>query len=195
MSEPETLWTVGHSTRSIEQFIELLRHHDISAVADVRRFPGSRRLPHFGEDALRRSLTEQGIEYRFIPQLGGRRRPIAGSANTSWRNASFQGYADHMQSEEFADGLAQLLQLGAEHRTTMMCAEVLWWRCHRSLVSDVVKLRGIEVLHIQDEKHVCEHPFTAPARLLDGQLSYRPDKGEPLNAKQRSFGVQITLDL
>mgnify|MGYP002062835108 CR=1 FL=1 len=135
MNDPRTIWTVGHSTHPLEQFIALLQHYRIEAVADVRRFPGSRRLPHFGEDALRASLTESGIDYRFIPQLGGRRRATRDTPNTGWRNASFRGYADHVASEEFAEGLEILLGLARQRRTAMMCAEVLWWRCHRSLVS------------------------------------------------------------
>lgn len=194
MSAPETIWTIGHSTHSIETFIALLQHHDIEAIADVRRFPGSRRLPHFGEDALRASLSEHGIEYRFIPQLGGRRRALPDTPNTGWRNASFRGYADHLGSEEFAEGLEILLELAGQRRTSMMCAEVLWWRCHRALISDVLKIRSIEVLHIQDAKQLHEHPFTAPARLVDGKLSYGPAGGEPLNEKQRSYGVQTSLD-
>ncbi len=194
MNAPETIWTIGHSTHPIEAFIALLQHHRIEAIADVRRFPGSRRLPHFGEDALRASLSGHGIEYRFIPQLGGRRKALPDTPNTGWRNASFRGYADHVESEEFDEGLEILLDLASQYRTAMMCAEVLWWRCHRSLVSDVVKLRGIEVLHIQDVRQVNEHPYTAPARLWHGKLSYRPNAGEPLNEKQRSFGVQTSLD-
>ncbi|UAW97258.1 DUF488 domain-containing protein [Halopseudomonas nanhaiensis] len=194
MNAPHTVWTIGHSTHSIEAFIALLQHYDIEAIADVRRFPGSRRLPHFGEDALRASLLEHGIEYRLIPQLGGRRRAAPDTPNTGWRNASFRGYADHIASEEFDEGLRILLELAGQRRTSMMCAEVLWWRCHRSLVSDVLKVRGIEVLHIQDAKQIGEHPFTAPARLVAGKLSYAPSGGEPLNEKQRSYGVQTSLD-
>lgn len=194
MNAPLTIWTIGHSTRSIEAFVALLQHHRIEAIADVRRFPGSRRLPHFGEEALRASLREHGMEYRLITQLGGRRRAAPDTPNTGWRNASFRGYADHLGSDEFDDGLRFLLDLAGQRRTAMMCAEVLWWRCHRSLVSDVLKLRGIEVLHIQDEKQVSTHPFTAPARLVAGKLSYAPTGGEPLNEKQRSYGVQASLD-
>ena len=193
MSEPDTIWTVGHSTHTIEAFIALIQHHHIEAIADVRRFPGSRRLPHFGEDALRASLAEHGIDYRFIPQLGGRRRAAPDTPNTGWRNASFRGYADHIASKEFENGIEELMAIAGRRRTAMMCAEVLWWRCHRSLVSDVLKLRGIQVLHIQDPKQVSEHPYTAPARLINGRLSYAPHGGEPLNEKQRSFGTQTSL--
>ncbi|MEW6177574.1 DUF488 family protein [Stutzerimonas frequens] len=193
MVQPATVWTIGHSTRSLEQLIELLRHHQIEAIADVRRFPGSRRLPQFGEAALREGLEANGLHYQWIEELGGRRRPLKDSSNLAWRNSSFRGYADHLRSDEFDRGLQRLLEMAAQRRTAMMCAEVLWWRCHRSLVSDVLKMRGIEVLHIQDEKPPAAHPFTAPARLVDGQLSYAEGKGESLR-KEVGSG-QINLDL
>ena len=178
MAQPATVWTIGHSTRSLEQLIEILRHHQIEAIADVRRFPGSRRLPQFGEAALREGLEARGLHYQWIEELGGRRRPLKDSPSLAWRNSSFRGYADHLRSDEFNRGLQRLLEMAVQRRTAMMCAELLWWRCHRSLVSDVLKIRGIEVLHIQDEKPPAAHPFTAPARLLDGQLSYAEGKGE-----------------
>src|SRR5690606_10587627 len=152
--QPDAVWTIGHSTRSIEEFIALLKHYQIQAVADVRRFPGSRRLPQFGEDALKLSLKQHNIDYLLLTELGGRRRPAPDSVNIAWRNTSFRGYADHVRSEEFNTGMEKLRQLATQRRTTMMCAEVLWWRCHRSLVSDVLMIRGVKVLHIRDEKHL-----------------------------------------
>lgn len=195
MAFPETVWTIGHSTRSIEQFVAVLQHYRIEAVADVRRFPGSRRLPQFGSEALQASLARHGIAYELITELGGRRRPAADSVNTAWRNTSFRGYADHVSSEEFRTGLQRLCELAMQHRTTMMCAEVLWWRCHRSLVSDVLKVAGSSVVHIQDEQNSTEHPFTRPARLYKGTLTYDSTKGEPLNEKERSQGIQTQLDI
>src|SRR5690554_5334048 len=195
MAQAETIWTIGHSTRSIEEFIALLRHYRIEAVADVRRFPGSRRLPQFGQDALRASLRAAGIEYQLIAELGGRRRPAADSVNTAWRNSSFRGYADHVASAEFATGLARLQQLSVKRRTSMMCAEILWWRCHRSLIADVLMVSGTRVMHIQDQQHIEEHPYTRPARLYRGQLTYDAIRGEPLNARERSQGVQQQMDL
>lgn len=192
MTDTLTVWTIGHSNRSLEAFVELLQLHGIEAIADVRRFPGSRRLPQFGSEALRDALGETGIGYAWFEELGGRRRPLADSPNLAWRNSSFRGYADHLQSDEFNRGLNRLLEMAGRQRTAMMCAEVLWWRCHRSLVSDVLKTRGIEVLHIQDEKPPAAHPFTAPARLVDGQLSYAAGKGVPL---RKEAGSQIDLDL
>jgi uncharacterized protein (DUF488 family) len=138
----------------------------------VRRFPGSRRQPHYAQDALRDSLAAAGIEYRWIPQLGGRRRPRPDSPNTAWRNPSFRGYADHLATAEFADGLGSLLELSRRKRTALMCAEAMWWRCHRALIADVLRVRGIKVVHIVDEKRSVLHPFTSPARVRRGRLSY-----------------------
>ena len=194
MAQAETIWTIGHSTRSIEEFIALLHHYRIEAIADVRRFPGSRRLPQFGQEALRASLNEAGIDYQLITELGGRRRAAADSVNVAWRNASFRGYADHIASREFAIGLERLQQLAVRRRTSMMCAEVLWWRCHRSLVSDILMVGGTRVMHIQDEQHCDEHPYTRPARLYQGRLTYDATRGEPLNAKERSQGIQQQLE-
>lgn len=195
MEQAETIWTLGHSTRSIEAFIALLRHYRIGAVADVRRFPGSRRLPQFGQEALRARLREADIEYQLLTELGGRRRPAADSPNTAWRNTSFRGYADYIATREFATGLARLQQLSVGRRTSMMCAEILWWRCHRSLISDVLMVSGTRVMHIQDEKHIEEHPYTRPARLYRGQLTYDATRGEPLNAQERNPGAQRQMDL
>lgn len=180
MSQPQRLWTVGHSTRSPEAFIALLEHYGIQAVADVRRHPGSRRLPQFMSENLETALAEHRIGYEWIEELGGRRRAPSGPSTSAWRNTSFRGYAAHLETEEFANGLQRLLHMAAEQPTAMMCAEVLWWRCHRSMVSDVLKLRGIEVLHIQDEQRLTEHPYTSPARLKDGELTYAEGAGEPL---------------
>ncbi len=176
---PAVIWTVGHSTRTLEAFLGLLGGHRIEAVADVRRFAGSRRYPQFGGDALAASLPRHGLIYRWLPKLGGRRKVQPGSANTAWRNASFQGYADFLATDEFADGLAELLQLAASRRTAMMCAEAVWWRCHRALIADVLKLRGIQVMHIVDAGAATEHPYTSPARIVHGQLSYAPAAADP----------------
>jgi uncharacterized protein (DUF488 family) len=179
-SDPATIWTIGHSTRTREEFTALLYEYRIEAIADVRRFPGSRRYPHFASEALAKSLPAHDIAYQWIPKLGGRRKVQPGSPNTAWRNASFQGYADHTASPEFAEVLHELLQLAARKRTAMMCAEVVWWRCHRSIVSDVLKLRGIEVIHILDATHTTVHPYTSPARVVDGELSYAGAQGQLL---------------
>ena len=176
MQTPATVWTVGHSTRPWEDFLAVLGAHGIEALADVRRFPASRRHPHFHREVMQTALPAAGIDYLWLPQLGGRRSPRPDSPNTGWRNASFRGYADHLGSAEFADGLAQLLALGARRRTAMMCSEAVWWRCHRGLVSDVLKLQGIEVLHIESAAPAREHPWTPPARVVDGVLAYPADE-------------------
>ncbi len=167
-----TIWTIGHSTRPLREFCTLLAEYRIQAVADVRSYPGSRHCPQYGQAALRDALVEQGLTYQWIQTLGGRRRVRAHSLNTIWRNASFRGYADYMETPEFAAGLDELLQLAKKKRTAVMCAEAVWWRCHRSMIADALKARGVHVLHIMSECSVVEHPFTAPARVVDGELSY-----------------------
>jgi uncharacterized protein (DUF488 family) len=168
-----TVWTVGHSTRSAEEFGKILLAHEITVLIDVRSFPGSRRLPQFNRDALAASLRELGIEYRHEPRLGGRRKPRADSHNTAWKNASFRAYADHMESEEFRRGVEELLEVAAQQRTAFMCAEAVWWRCHRSLIADYLKAEGHTVIHIIDQSKTQEHPFTSAARIVEGKLSYR----------------------
>ena len=166
-----TVWTVGHSTRSGEEFAQILLAHEIQVLVDVRSFPGSRRYPQFNRAALAESLQQVGIEYKHEPRLGGRRTPRADSHNTAWKNASFRAYADHMESEEFRKGVKDLLELAAQSRTAVMCAESLWWRCHRSLISDYLKAEGHTVIHILDQNKTEEHPFTSAARIVDGELS------------------------
>ena len=168
-----TVWTVGHSTRSAEEFGKILKAHEIQVLVDVRMFPGSRRYPQFNKPALSESLEQLGIEYKHEPGLGGRRTPRADSHNTAWRNAQFRAYADHMESEEFRNAVKELLQLAAQRRAAVMCAEAVWWRCHRSLISDYLKAAGHTVVHILDEKKTEEHPYTSAARIVDGELSYR----------------------
>jgi uncharacterized protein (DUF488 family) len=169
-----TIWTIGHSTRTISAFLALLRDFGLEAVADVRRFPGSRRQPQYAQAALAATLAEHAITYHWLPALGGRRRPRPDSPNTAWRNASFRGYADHISTDEFSEGLSELIDLAGRLRTTLMCAEALWWRCHRALIADVLCLRGIRVVHILDESHTAVHHYTSPARIVQGRLSYAP---------------------
>jgi uncharacterized protein (DUF488 family) len=171
--EPLTIWTIGHSTRTIEDFLELLKAHQIESLVDVRHFPGSRRYPHFNKEPLSDSLTKVGIEYHHLPRLGGRRRPRPNSQNTAWRNEAFRGYADHMETETFAEGITSLLSLAAKKRTAIMCAEAVWWRCHRGLIADYLKAQGHRVLHIHSATKAEEHPFTAAARMVNGKLSYQ----------------------
>jgi uncharacterized protein (DUF488 family) len=168
-----TVWTVGHSTRSAEEFGQMLLAHGVQVLVDVRMFPGSRRYPQFNRTALAESLAAIGIEYKHEPRLGGRRKPRADSHNTAWKNASFRAYADYMESEEFQKGIEELLELARDARVAVMCAESLWWRCHRSLISDYLKSTGHTVIHILSETKTEEHPFTSAARIVDGKLSYR----------------------
>jgi uncharacterized protein (DUF488 family) len=166
------IWTVGHSTRTEGEFLDLLGEYRIEAVADVRRHPGSRRMPQFGSSALQASLTRRGVEYLWLPGLGGRRQPAVDSPNTAWRNASFRGYADYLHTELFAESFTNLLSLAHGLRTAIMCAEALWWRCHRSLIADVLKSLGYEVTHILGPGSSSPHPYTGAARLVEGQLTY-----------------------
>lgn len=145
-----TIYTVGHSTRTTEELVEILRSAGVERIVDVRRFPGSRRHPHFAKEALERSLPKEGIDYDWRGEtLGGRRhRNKNGTRHIAWRNASFQGYADYMDTNEFADALRQLEEDAHDSAIAIMCAETLWWKCHRRLISDAVHLHGIEVMHI-----------------------------------------------
>jgi uncharacterized protein (DUF488 family) len=171
------IWTIGHSTRTIDEFISLLRENGIKLVADVRMFPGSKRYPQFGREALAKSLGESSIRYEHFPELGGRRKAKADSRNTAWRNASFRGYADYMETEQFQNGIERLLDVAAKAGpTAIMCAEAIWWRCHRSLISDYLKARGIEVMHILDANKVEPHPYTSAARIVDGTLTYTSEE-------------------
>jgi uncharacterized protein (DUF488 family) len=169
------IWTVGHSTRTTDEFLSVLSAYRIELVADVRRYPGSRRLPQFGSADLERALEMHGIQYKWLPSLGGRRTARPDSDNTGWRHPAFRGYADHLESEEFAEGLFELLMLAGGMRTAVMCAEVLWWRCHRRLIADVVTSLGGEVVHIRNEATAETHILSSPARLVDGALSYEDD--------------------
>jgi uncharacterized protein (DUF488 family) len=171
---PETIWTIGHSTRPLEEFVELLTANRIEVVADVRRYPGSRRSPHFAREPLRMALERRGLVYVWFPELGGRRTPLADSPNTGWRSAAFRGYADYMETDVFADGLDRLVNLASGLRTTILCAELLWWRCHRGLIADVLRWLQFEVIHIMGPGSRAVHPYTAAARVVRGRLTYSP---------------------
>jgi uncharacterized protein (DUF488 family) len=173
------VWSIGHSTRSIQEFLAALEACDIELVVDVRRLPGSRRLPQFDSTVLAESLSENGIDYVWIHELGGRRRSGRASPNVAWRHAAFRAYADHMSTEEFAEGLFELLMLARGRRTVVMCAEVLWWRCHRRLIADLLTVLGLEVVHIYDAGKQEVHRIASPARVLDGELWYGAETAEP----------------
>jgi uncharacterized protein (DUF488 family) len=166
------VWTIGHSTREADELVQLLAENEIEALVDVRSYPSSRRLPHFNREQLALFLRQRGIEYRHIPRLGGRRKPNPNSKNIAWTNASFRAYADYMETEEFEAGVRELLEVVGEKRTAIMCAEALWWRCHRSLISDYLKSIGVTVTHILGERKLEDHPYTSAASILGGRLSY-----------------------
>jgi uncharacterized protein (DUF488 family) len=167
-----TVWTIGHSTRTADELLAVLAAHEIEAIVDVRRFPGSRRLPQFGSAALEASLRATGVSYRWIEALGGRRRADPASPNDAWQNEAFRGYADHTGSEEFAEGLFELLMVASGLRSAVMCAEMLWWRCHRRIIADVLVSLGYEVRHIRDGGAAELHELAPPGRLVDGVLTY-----------------------
>jgi uncharacterized protein (DUF488 family) len=166
------IWTVGHSTRSWEEFVELLKSFAIEHLADIRTFPGSRRYPHFNKEALAENLKQNGIDYSHMYALGGRRKPQPDSTNVSWRNSSFRGYADYMKSSEFNEAASRLQNLATTQSVAYMCSEAMWWKCHRALVSDFFKVKGWTVLHILNIGSVTEHPYTSPARIEQGELFY-----------------------
>ena len=167
------IWTVGHSTHTADEFVEILLKHEVAMLVDVRSFPGSRRYPHFSREALMRELPAHGIQYRHMPELGGRRKARPGSANVAWRNEGFRGYADYMETIDFKKGIETLLELAGHQRTAVMCAEALWWRCHRSLISDYLKSKGVEVTHILSAGKSEPHRFTSVAQIINGELSYK----------------------
>ncbi|MGH7616938.1 MAG: DUF488 family protein [Gemmatimonadaceae bacterium] len=169
---PFSVWTIGHSTRTADEFLAVLAAHDIELVVDVRRFAGSRRLPHFSAASLRRRLPLHGVLYHEIPSLGGRRKPTTDSINTGWRHPAFRAYADHVATEEFAAGLTELLMVANGARTAIMCAELLWWRCHRRVIADVLVSLAIPTFHIRDRGPVEQHRLSPPAHLVRGMLSY-----------------------
>jgi uncharacterized protein (DUF488 family) len=172
MLEQKTIWTIGHSTRLLEEFIEILRSFDIELVADVRNYPGSKRFPHFNKEALETSLPANQVNYIHFKDLGGRRNPVPGSTNTRWRNSAFRGYADYMETQSFKTAIERLEHLAAKKRTAYMCSEAVWWSCHRSLISDYLKARGWLVMHIMEKAKAAEHPYTSAARIVGGELRY-----------------------
>ena len=173
MQTPQnTIWTIGHSTRTLDEFTQMLHSFSIKQLVDVRHFPGSRKYPHFNKDALMKSLPKAGIHYQHIEALGGRRKANADSPHTAWRHPAFRGYADYMQTQPFKDGIVLLEQIASAERTAYMCSEAVWWRCHRSMISDYLKVRGWLVEHIMAIDKAKEHPFTAPAHIVNGKLTY-----------------------
>jgi uncharacterized protein (DUF488 family) len=172
---PAVVYTVGHSTHPIETFIAMLAAHGVRTLVDVRTAPGSRRNPQFGQEPLRRELQPAGIGYRHMKELGGLRKPSGESANAGWRNESFRGYADYMQSDEFAAALDELIAIAAADVTAIMCAEAVPWRCHRSLIGDALSVRGISVIDIFSDSKSRPHTLTSFARVSGTTITYPPE--------------------
>jgi len=168
-----TVHTIGHSTRQLDHFIALLEAHDIRQLVDIRSVPRSRRHPHFSAEALAVSLRERAIVYRHSPALGGMRKPRRDSRNTAWRVEGFRGYADYMETEAFRLALDELVTMAREAPTAIMCAEAVWWRCHRQLVADALVARGITVRHITSAGAAAEHTLTDFAQVAHGLVTYR----------------------
>jgi uncharacterized protein (DUF488 family) len=174
---PITLYTIGHSTRTLAELTEALQAHSIRVLVDIRAFPMSRRLPHFNRDSLEKSLPQVGIRYLWFPALGGYRKKIrADSPHIALRNANFRNYADHMMSAEFKNAIAELLSLATQAPTAYMCAERVYFRCHRMLVSDYLVAHGHQVLHIDGTGSARPHKLTPEARLVDDDVIYRGDQ-------------------
>ena len=188
MAQP-VLFTIGHSTRSIDEFISLLKAHGIRHLVDVRSIPKSRHVPQFNSEAFASSLHAAEITYTHLKALGGRRHGRKDSINTGWRNASFRGYADYMASPQFADGLAALIEIARTAPTTIMCAEAVPWRCHRSLIADALILKGWQVRDILTTSPASEHKTTPFLKPVNGQATY-PDPNEsaslPFPSQERS---------
>ncbi|MFB9058270.1 DUF488 family protein [Mariniflexile ostreae] len=166
------VWTIGHSTRAMDAFLELLTFYRIEQLVDVRRFPGSKRFPHFKKENLESVLPQKGLIYSHLEALGGRRKASVDSENTVWRHPSFRGYADYMETLEFKNTLHALVDMAKKKRCAIMCSEAVWWRCHRSMIADQLKAQGWKVYHIIDGHTPTEHPYTKPAQLKNGQLTY-----------------------
>ncbi|HRP56143.1 DUF488 domain-containing protein [Agriterribacter sp.] len=170
--EEKTIWTIGHSTHPFEEFTAMLHSFGIELVADIRNYPRSRKFPHFNKESLQIALPKSHIQYIHLKDLGGRRKENPDSKNTEWRHPAFRGYADYMETDAFKEGISALEKRALEQRTAYMCSEAVWWRCHRSLVSDYLKAGGWKVWHITGIEKAGEHPYTAPARIINGRLSY-----------------------
>ncbi len=166
------IYTIGHSTRTLNEFISMLISFKIDMVADIRSYPGSRRYPQYNKEALEVSLPQHSINYVHLPDLGGRRKAVKDSKNIAWKNDAFRGYADYMETENFKHAITQLEKIALKERTAYMCSEAVWWRCHRSLVSDYLKWKEWTVLHIMAENKTEKHPYTSPAKIENEKLNY-----------------------
>lgn len=188
---PQIIHTIGHSTRRFDELRDLLRAHGVVQLADVRTIPSSRRHPHFSREHLEPALAAHAIAYRHFAALGGLRRPRRDSPNVGWRNESFRGYADHMQTEEFAAGLEELLSYAARGATAVMCAEAAWWRCHRSLLADALVVRGVTVLHIRSMDSADEHQLCDFARTDGHRITYGIAHAGDTRVRRRERGNRL----
>jgi uncharacterized protein (DUF488 family) len=170
------IYTIGHSTRTLLELVELLREHGVTRLADIRRFPGSRRYPHFSGDSLAQSLPHEGIVYEHFADLGGRRAPQESSPNGAWENPQFRGYADHMATPAFQEAIDRLLD--SDRTTAILCAEAVPWRCHRNLTSDELLRRNVEVVHILGPGSARQHTLNKMARIEANRVTYPPEQGQ-----------------
>jgi uncharacterized protein (DUF488 family) len=170
--EKSKIYTIGHSNRSFEEFLEMLQSFGIRMLVDIRNYPGSRLFSHFNKEYLETVLPENGIKYMHLKDLGGRRKPRPDSVNTAWKVAAFRGYADYMETRPFKDAIKQLEKAARKIPTAYMCSEALWWSCHRALVSDHLKFHGWKVIYIMDKDKSQPHTYTSPARIIKGRLTY-----------------------
>lgn len=166
------IYTIGHSTHSLAEFLEMLRSFDIKILADIRSMPGSRKFPQFDQENLKTAMEKAGIHYIYLSNLGGRRKPKKDSKNTRWNNPSFRAYADYMETEDFKNAIDQLKHIALKQNTAIMCSEAVWWRCHRSMVSDCLKAQKWTVLHIMTAAKVQDHKYTSPARIVGNSVFY-----------------------
>lgn len=174
-AEEHIVYTIGHSTHNLHDFLLMLQSFGVKELIDIRRFPSSRKFPHFNKENLEEALKNNGIRYLHVVELGGRRKVQKDSKNSRWRNDSFRGYADYMETEDFKKAITQLETIALNKPTAYMCSEAVWWRCHRSLVSDYLKAKGWTVLHIMAADKAEEHPYTSPARV-EGEHVFYADK-------------------
>jgi uncharacterized protein (DUF488 family) len=172
-NDSKTIWTIGHSTHPLEEFIRMLNAFEIATLVDIRAFPGSRRYPHFKKESLELFLPQHNIRYIHMVELGGRKKPVKDSHNTKWRNEAFRGYADYMETPVFISAVQRLEEIATKTKTVYMCSEAVWWSCHRALVSDYLKINGWTVVHIMSENKAQGHPYTSAASVVNGKLSYR----------------------
>jgi len=175
-SKKHIIYSIGHSTHTITEFIAMLQSFNIKLLADVRGLPGSRKFPQFDKESLQISLPQNGINYIHLADLGGRRKVKKDSKNNRWHNDSFKGYADYMETEMFEKGIVELELLALKQPTAYMCAEAVWWRCHRSMISDYLKAKGWTVFHIMALGKAKEHTYTSPAIIVDDKVSYSDEK-------------------